>query len=105
MPNYTPSKELLDLTKDMLMAVIAGRWEEASEIEQRRQRVLNELGAVIGLTGGGVPADLNDEHMREALAINSRMIDLGNKVKNELAEAMEGLSQGRKAINAYYSVK
>lgn len=99
-----PSRELLDMTQTMLLAAEAGDWEKVGKIEVARQVVLKRLEARIGTPEGKSSVDIVN-HIQEVLSINKRIIDLGQRVKTELAEAMGGIRQGRKAVNAYYGIR
>ena len=74
-------------------------------METRRRALLNKLETEMAASGsGGTSAAVIADHMRAVLALNRRMIALGERSKTELLEAMGGLTQGRKAVNAYYGV-
>lgn len=105
MSSSVPSGELLNLTRAMMLAAEAGDWRKVGEIEVRRQIVIKEIAEVIGAKGDKVPFHDMDKHMREVLALNKRMTALGESEKADLAKAMAGLSQGRKAVSAYYGVR
>lgn len=105
MSNSAPSAQLLALSQDMLLAVEAGDWNKVREIDLRRQSVLKQVKAEIADPSKEAAIDAIADDMREVLSLNKRMIAVGEKVKMELVEAMGGLSQGRKAVNAYYGVR
>ena len=105
MSNSTSSEELLSLSQAMLLAVEAGDWNKVREIDLQRQSVLKQVKAEIADPGNEASIDAIADEMREVLSLNKRMIAVGEKVKMELVEAMGGLSQGRKAVNAYYGVR
>ena len=98
-----PSRELLRLTHAMVLAAKEGAWEEVGEMETQRQALLAKLEAVISALGCDEFVVTNN--MREILLLNSRMLDLGQEIKAELAKAIIGLSKGRKAVSAYYGVR
>lgn len=100
-----PSAELLSLSQTMLLAVEAGDWDKVGKIEVQRQAVLKKVKAEIAVPGSETSIDAIADDMREVLSLNKRMIALGERVKAGLVEAMGGLSQGRKAVNAYYGVR
>ena len=100
-----PSRELLRLTHAMVLAAKEGAWEEVGEMETQRQALLAKLEAVISALGCDEFVVTITNNMREILLLNSRMLDLGQEIKAELAKAIIGLSKGRKAVSAYYGVR
>lgn len=105
MSDIIPSGELLNLTEAMLGSAVEGKWSEVEELERKRQIVLKRLNAVLTTPLNGAPIDIIDKHMREVLSLNVLMTDLAESAKLELADALGGLSQGRKAVKAYYGMK
>lgn len=105
MSNSAPSAQLLCLSQAMLLAVEAGDWNKVREIDLQRQSVLTQVKAEIAAPGNEAAIDAIADNMREVLSLNKRMIAVGEKVKTGLMEAVGGLSQGRKAVNAYHGVR
>ena len=105
MSNSAPSAQLLCLSQAMLLAVEAGDWNKVREIDVQRQSALEQVKTEIAAPGSETSIDAIADDMREVLSLNKRMIAVGEKVKMELVEAMGGLSQGRKAVNAYHGVR
>lgn len=102
MSDNSVSEALLSLSQAMLAAATANEWNEVGKLEMQRQALLEKVEAEIAAGGSDIVA-LGDL-LRKVLALNKRMIALGERSRAELLEAMGGLSQGRKAVNAYYSV-
>lgn len=99
-----PSIELLNLTQTMLLAAEKGDWDQVEKIEIQRQSALQRLASVINAPNSETALDTMIEQMRDALSLNDRMMALGRQAKAELAKAMGGLNQGRKAVNAYHGI-
>ena len=99
------SVDLLSLTQAMLSAAEAGNWEEVGKIEVQRQLALKSLEDIISTREAEISVDAVVKHIGEILSLNKRMIDLADQAKTELAKAMGGLHQGRKAVNAYHGIR
>ena len=100
----TSSRELLNLTQAMLLAAEAGEWEELGKLEVQRQLALKGLNATNLSPEEGGSVNIIAAHIREILSLNKRIIDLSEQGKAKLAQAMGGLHQGRKAVNAYHEI-
>ena len=99
------SKELLNLSQEMLSVAEAGNWNEVAKLETRRQALLRKFELTINSTGVETSTEVIANDLREVILINKRMLDLGETVKADLAKSMSGLHQGRNAVNAYYGMK
>ena len=105
MSSKASSGELLKLTHRMLSAAEAGKWEEVRKIDVRRQMIIQELGAVLNNLSDAISCEAIAGDLREALSVNSRLVDIGQRAKNELAASLGGLSQGRRAVKAYHGIR
>ena len=105
MSSTIPSEKLLNLTQAMLLAAEAGNWDEVRKMEMQRQAVLGNLQAIISAPDRETYLEAMADDVREVLSMNKRMLDLGLQVKGELAGVMDGLRQGRKAVDAYHGIK
>ena len=95
--------DLLQITRSMLAAAETANWEKIEEMEAQRKVILKKLAATIDfLDWQGYSSEVIDKHMREVLALNNRIIDLGLQAKVELAEIIGNIQRGRKAMNVYY---
>ena len=95
--------DLLQITRSMLAAAETANWEKIEEMEVQRKVLLKKLAATIdSLDWQGYSSEVIDKHMREVLALNNRIIDLGLQAKVELAEIIGNIQRGRKAMNVYY---
>jgi Flagellar protein FliT len=100
------SRELLSVTQAMLSAAEEGDWKKVGRIEVERQAVLGKLDqAGINTADNESSATLITDNIQEALSLNNRMIDLGQKVRGQLLEKMGGVRQGRKAMKVYYGIR
>jgi len=99
------SKELLNLTQTMLSIAEAGNWDEVAKLEGQRQALVRRLEAALNATGVETSIYAIENDLREVLSINKHMLALGEQVRSDLAGSMNGLRQGRKAVNAYYGMK
>ena len=98
----TAGAELVSLSQAMLSAIEGSDWTKVAEIETRRQKVLVMVKDQIASPQSDATIETIAEQMREVLSLNKRMIELGEKSKADLLETMGGLTQGRKAVKAYY---
>jgi len=96
--------DLLQITRSMLAAAETANWEKIEEMEVQRKVLLKKLAATIDSLEDwqGYSSEVIDKHMREVLALNNRIIDLGLQAKVELAEIIGNIQRGRKAMNVYY---
>lgn len=101
MSHLDPSADLLKLTLDMLASAESGRWEDVGAIEAQRQIILKKIDLVIGNTSNENSLTDIKDRIQEVLSLNMRIIDLGKQAKTDLTSTINGLTQGRKAVNAY----
>jgi len=96
--------DLLQITRSMLAAAETANWEKIEEMEAQRKVLLKKLADTIDSLEDwqGYSSEVIDKHMREVLALNNRIIDLGLQAKVELAEIIGNIQRGRKAMNVYY---
>ncbi len=81
----------------MLELVKQGAWDEAAELEQVRQRLIEEeLQAASSLA-------IKDkvEALREIQRLNQQAEAIGRKERSELSKQLRELKQGRKVTQAY----
>ena len=98
--------ELLQTTLSMLEAAEIEDWKKVGEIESKRQFILKSLAATVGsLDGEKSSTEAISKHVREALKLNNRIIELGLEAKVKLSERIGNVQRGRKAMNVYYGMK
>ncbi|MDJ0805695.1 MAG: flagellar protein FliT [Gammaproteobacteria bacterium] len=93
----TPLNQSLELSRHMLELVKQGAWDEAAELEQVRQRLIEEeLQAASSLA-------IKDkvEALREIQRLNQQAEAIGRKERSELSKQLRELKQGRKVTQAY----
>lgn len=89
---------VLDLSGQMLVAVQREEWEELTELEAERQRLLPDFSS----------ASLSEEqvdHVRkmveDILHINQLMVDLSESRQNEYRQSNRKFAVAQKAVSAY----
>lgn len=101
MSHLDPSADLLKLTQDMLASAESGSWDNVGAIEAQRQIILKNLDSVIFNTSNENTLIAIRDRIQEVLSLNVRIVDLGKHAKTSLTSTINGLTQGRKAVNAY----
>lgn len=98
-PDWMPGfKELLALSEFMLAQAEAELWPAVAQLEARRQELLKVL------FGQPVPAEVAQAvagDLRRILDINSRVVALGETVRDAVARELAGLATARRAHQAY----
>jgi hypothetical protein len=96
----TPDSQLargLEMTRRMLELVRAGAWEEVATLSAERLYLLRQW------SGGNDPAAAQSQIgiLQEIQALDSEIEVLGRQGRDEAAEHLRQLHQGRKAGKAY----
>ena len=82
----------------MREAAQAGRWEELVTLEEARRPLIESTFPPEG------PAESDPriaEVLREIVAIDQHVMELGAQARDEAAVQLRGLSKGRRAVDAY----
>jgi hypothetical protein len=88
---------ILELSRAMLAAADREEWEPLVTMETQRRRALEALFSGEGVMQvSGVP-----DGVRELLALDRRIIDRGEHLRQQVFQELGRIDQGRRAVRAY----
>ncbi len=93
-------EEILDLCRLMLECAERGDWDTVTSRERERRECLGRYFSAEPAPGGSAATGLA-EAIREIVAIDQRIIALGQVRRNEIVASLRALENGRRGAAAY----
>ena len=98
-PDPETVESVRGLSREMLAAAEAERWEDLAELEQRRRPLVHE--AFDETPEEPEAARAVAAAIQEIMAIDQRVAELAGQARDSIAGELRGLSKGRQAARAY----
>jgi len=92
---------ILDLSRQMLRRSEAGEWEEAGNLEQQRRGLIQDC---FPLTEEVAADPSTATVLEQIIDIDSKIMELGTKARQDVGAVLGKLQKGRQATNAYRKV-
>lgn len=99
-PPVQAMEEILDLCRLMLECAERGDWDTVTSRERERRERLERYFSAAPAPGGSAAAG-PAEAIREIVAIDQRIIALGQVRRNEIVASLRALENGRRGAAAY----
>lgn len=82
----------------MLQSAKGGDWEDVARLEEERHHLIEQI---FPLSPGAADADSCAAALRDILALDDKVAELGIKAREEARGALSKLQKGRRAAHAY----